>query len=227
CTRDEVLPSLLRHSALPPFRHSAIPPALRLAPESPVSVPGWFAGGVLCGLVPRACRLGIPPRSLLLLPGTHRGESLFQWHLKACFRSRLVLEIGNHHPRQPPADRPLDVPQISLLVRRHEGKGIAHCFRPCGAAHPVDVILGHLGYIEIHYVTQLLDVDPALSDVRGNQYLVFPALEPGQCLSPLRLRPVTMNPLRLDAVSNQELPHPIGAMLGAGKDQRLLQLASL
>ena len=77
-----------------------------------------------------------------------------------------------------------------LLVRCHEGKGIANRFSPRRAAHPVDIIFGHFRHIENS------PRDPALRcRSRAGRYQwrpgpIFPALEPGQRLGPLRLRPV-------------------------------------
>ena len=55
----------------------------------------------------------------------------------------------------------------------------------------------------------------------------FPFLKPASACGPLRLRPVAVNPLGLDAVLHQILRQPVGAVLGAGEHERVLHLAPL
>ena len=55
----------------------------------------------------------------------------------------------------------------------------------------------------------------------------LPRLEAGECLGPLRLRAVAVDPLGGDAVLHEEVVQPVGAVLGAGEDQHLLHLAAL
>jgi hypothetical protein len=142
-------------------------------------------------------------------------------------RLRLVVEVGQRHPRQPGAQGALDRLQIRFFIGRHEGEGIADRFGARGASHPVDVVLRHRRHIEIDDVTQLLDVDPARGDVGRHQHAILAARNPAQRFGPLRLGPVAVDPLRLDALLDELLVEPIGAMLGAGEDQDLIHVSAL
>jgi hypothetical protein len=46
-------------------------------------------------------------RAFLCLPRADRGDALGVRHFEA-FRARVVVEVGDRHPREPPADRALD-----------------------------------------------------------------------------------------------------------------------
>jgi hypothetical protein len=59
----------------------------------------------------------------------------------------------------------------------------------------MDVILRHSRHVEIDHVSERGDVDAARRDIGRNQHAVFPALEPGQRVSALRLRAVAMDAL--------------------------------
>ena len=113
-------------------------------------------------------------------------------------------------------DSALDLADGGLLLRSHECDGVSGQLRTAGAPHPVDVVLRYGGDVEVHYMPQGFDVDPARSDVRGHQHPVLPRLESRERLRALRLRPVSMDALGGDAVSDQELAQPIRAVLGSG-----------
>src|SRR5260370_11970709 len=69
------------------------------------------------------------------------------------------------------------------------------------------------------------DVDAARGDVGRYQYPIFAALESGQRLRPLRLRPVPVNALDRDPRLAQMPRETIGAVLGAREHERVLDFA--
>jgi hypothetical protein len=79
----------------------------------------------------------------------------------------------------------------------------------------VDVIVWHLGHVEVHDVAERVDVDAACSDIRGDEHRESAALEPRERGGTLRLRPVPVDPLGLDPSLHEEISQPVGAMLRA------------
>ncbi len=91
----------------------------------------------------------------------------------------------------------------------------------------MDVIVGRFRHIEIHHVSERLDVDSTRGDVRRDQNFVLSILESGQCRGPLSLRTISVDPFRLDSTFHQLLGQAIRAMLGTREDQRLLHFAAI
>jgi len=125
-------------------------------------------------------RLRLRTRSLFGFSGADRGDSFADRDLQSSLRPRVVIEIGDGDLRQSLPDRFLDRAQIVLLVRRDERKGIADFSSASGASHPMDVIVGCFGHVEVHNMPESLDVDSARSDVRRHQHAVRAVLEAGQ-----------------------------------------------
>src|SRR5690606_13125786 len=143
------------------------------------------AGGPVLGL---ALRLGLRPGPLFRLPGANGRYPLGDGNLEPLRRLAGVIEIRQGNSQQLVADRPLDRPQISLLLWCDERKCIAGGFGAGRAAHPVDVILRLVRHVEVHHMPQLLDVDPAGHDIGRHQHLDAARLEARQRIGPLGLR---------------------------------------
>src|SRR4029078_2517840 len=87
------------------------------------------------------------------------------------------------------------------------------------AADAMDVVLRCSRHVEVHDVTQGLDVDASRGDIGGDEHPILPALETAERLHPLRLRAVAVDARGRDAVMQQVLWQPARTMLGPGEDK--------
>ena len=87
------------------------------------------------------------------------------------------------------------------------------------AANAMDEAFGHFRQVVIDDMSDVLDVDPAGSDVGGDQDAKTALLEGGKGGGPLRLRAVTMDHGGLNTLTDQVLGDALGAPLGAREDQ--------
>ena len=85
----------------------------------------------------------------------------------------------------------------------------------------MNIVFRDIGQFKVHHVRQLLDIQTAGGDVRGNQHAYLAGLEPGQCTGTRPLALVAVNGRAADAVLFELLREAVGAVLGAGKDQHL------
>ena len=92
------------------------------------------------------------------------------------------------------------------------------------AADAVDVGLGHLRQVVVDYERQLVDVDAAGGDIRGDQHAARPRLEVVHRPHAGILRLVAVDGRRLDARPVEDAGQPVGAVFGAGEDQHLPRL---
>ncbi len=92
---------------------------------------------------------------------------------------------------------------------------------PAGAADPVHVILGHFRNFVIDHVRQLFDIQPACSDVGGDQRPNAAGLEVGQRLGARTLALVAVDGGGRETVGSKLFRQPVGAVLGAGEDEHL------
>jgi hypothetical protein len=83
----------------------------------------------------------------------------------------------------------------------------------------MDEVFGHLRQIEIHYVSDSVDVNASGRDIGCNQHSVGTVLESAQRLIPLALRAIAMNASRVHAHSCQILGETVCTVLGAGENQ--------
>ncbi len=83
------------------------------------------------------------------------------------------------------------------------------------------VVFAHIGDVVVDHVRQVVDVDPARSDVGGHQGADGAALEVGQRLGARALALVAVQRQRTDAVGIEVVGHVVGAKLGACKHQHL------
>ena len=138
-----------------------------------------------------------------------------------------VVEARHRDAGQALADLALDGGEVRRLFRRYEREGVARHLGARRAAHAVDVVLGHVGDVEVDDVRERLDVDAARGDVGRDEDAVAPLLEAGQRLRALRLRAVAVNALAGDALLQERLGQPVGAVLRAREDEHVLDLAAL
>ena len=92
--------------------------------------------------------------------------------------------------------QPLDVAQIGPLVIGAEADRHARCAGARGAADAVDILLGHVGQLEIDDVADARDVDAARGDVGRDQDLRLARLELAERALALRLALVAMDRVR-------------------------------
>ncbi len=118
----------------------------------------------------------------------------------------------------------LDVAQIGPLVIRHEADRHARRAGARGAADAVDVLLRHVGQLEVEHMADARHVDAARGDVGRDQHLDLADLELAQRALALRLALVAVDRVGGDAGMAEQLHDAVGAVLGAGEDQAALDL---
>src|SRR5439155_963384 len=85
-------------------------------------------------------------------------------------RQRPAVAAGSgSHGGDLLADQLLDRGDRLVVVRRHDGDGGAGFSRAAGAADAVDIIVGVMRHVEIEYVADVRDVEPAGGDVGSDQ----------------------------------------------------------
>jgi len=143
------------------------------------------------------------PCALFTLPRPNLRDALRERDLEPGLGLRRVIEVWHHDARQSPAERPLDVPQRSLFLGRHQGERLARCFRPARPAHSVDVVFRRQRYVEVDDMSERVHVDPASRDVGRDQHGKRAVPKASQRRGALRLRAVPMDPLGPDAALHQ------------------------
>src|SRR5690606_6764504 len=131
------------------------------------------------------------------------------------------------HPGERDLGQPLDVAQVLALVLRAEADRNALAPGARGAADAVDVLLGHVGQLEIDDVADARDVDPARGDVGRDEHLDAALAELVERTFALRLALVAVDRVGGEARLGELLHHPVGAVLGAGEHQHAVHLARL
>ena len=121
----------------------------------------------------------------------------------------------------------LDVHHEAFLVHADEADGFASGACTARAADAVNVVLGHVGNLVVHDMWQVVDIDPAGSNVGGNQGADLTALETCQCLGAGALALVAVQCHRAHAILCEELSHIVGAEFGAGEHQYLAPVVLL
>src|SRR5687767_8466792 len=98
--------------------------------------------------------LGPSSRTLLVFPGPDLRDALRERHLELRLRSRRIVEVRKRDAGQRATDRLFDRTQIRLLFARHERERVARRFRAAGAPDPMNIVVGHDRYIEVHHVAE-------------------------------------------------------------------------
>src|ERR1035437_3949977 len=125
------------------------------------------------------------------------------------------------------ADQLFDIAQKGHFLSRAKRDRDALRAGARGAADAMDIGLGNVGEIEVHHMTDAVDVDAAGGNVGGDQGADLAGAE---CpLHPLAmiLRLVAVNGVGGDAGPCEALHDLVRAMLGSGKDQRATNLLLL
>ena len=156
-----------------------------------------------------------------MMPAAVPARGRVRGHLRA----RRVVEVRQRHARQPLIDRALDAAQARLFLGRHERDRRARRRHARRAVDAVDVVLRRGRHVEVDDMAERGDVDAARGDVGRDQHAVLPALEAGERLGALRLRPVAVDALHLHAVLAEVLREPVRAVLRAREDERVLHAA--
>src|SRR2546430_5825134 len=74
---------------------------------------------------------------------------------------------------------PLDIAQVSPLLRAAESNCDARRSGPRGAADAVHILFGHVGQVEVHDMADARNINAARGYVGRDQYLDVARLEPG------------------------------------------------
>ena len=138
-----------------------------------------------------------------------------------------MLEAGNFQTLQRPFDQLFNVLQLRTLIVADERNRLALHAGTTGTADAVHVIFRHVGQFVVDDVRQRIDVDATGSNIGSHQRRQFALLEFRQHTRACALRFVAMDGSRLDAGLVQGPGQRIGAVLGAGKHQHLMQAARL
>src|SRR5690606_33245387 len=109
-----------------------------------------------------------------------------------------------------------------LFVGADQRYRLAAATGAAGTADTVHVVLRDVRQLEVDHMRQLVDVQPAGSDVSGNQYADPVCLEVGQRLGACALALVTVDSRSGQPILFQIFGQAVGTVLGAGKDQHLL-----
>ena len=134
------------------------------------------------------------------------------------------LRLGRHGAvgADAHADELLDRAQERPLVAGAERDRDAGGAGPRRAADAVDVLLGHVGQVVVDDVADPGDVDAAGGDVGGDEMGDPAGAERGEGALALALALVAVDRLGGDAGLLEVADDPVGAVLGAGEDQRPL-----
>src|SRR5690606_1008958 len=142
-------------------------------------------------------------------------------------RHFLAQAFGQRHLVERDLGQPLDVAQVIALVLGAEADRHALAPGARGATDAVDVLLGHIGQLEVDDVAHAGDVDPACRDVGRDEHADAAGLEVTQCSFALGLALVAVNRVGRNVALRELLHHPVGAVLGAGEDQHAVHLVRL
>jgi hypothetical protein len=154
-------------------------------------------------------------------------NSLSQRDFQSLRRTCVIVEAFDDNTWQLLVDRALDRPDVLFLIGAIERERLAGHFGATSTTNAVDVIFRGRWHVEVHYVSERFDIDAASSNICCNKYPILTALESRKRFRSLSLRPVSMNTLCLDSVSDQILGQTIGAMLGSGENKSFLHVAAL
>src|SRR3954471_3242779 len=132
-------------------------------------------------------------------------------------------EVGGQRcDRDPLARRALDVLEVAALLRAAEGDRDSVRTRARRAADAMDILLRHVGQVEVDHMADARDVDAARGNVGRDEDRHLSGLERRNRTLTLRLALVAVDGARGDA-RGFELPDDlVGAMLGAAEHQGAL-----
>ena len=134
----------------------------------------------------------------------------------------IGLEPGDDLLRDRGAQHALDLTEELQLIDADQRDGVARRAGTAGPADAVDVVLGHHRQLEVDDVGQAVDVEAARGDLGGDEDRRPAGLEVGQGADALALALVAVDRDRRDAVAAELLGESVGAVLGAGEHERLV-----
>ena len=132
-----------------------------------------------------------------------------------------AVRMVRHH-RKVFADEPFDIGEEGALVDGAERQGDPGGAGPARASDPVDVAFRLVREVEVDHVRQVDDVEAPGGDVRRHEHSRRAPLEARQRLLARVLRLVAVDRLGPDRVALELLGDRVGAVLGAGEDERVL-----
>ena len=158
---------------------------MRPAPTLPV--PGRFSGAriaaIAAGLVALLGTLAVTgrlPAPVTTGGGLFRflGPRAFRRQGRAASRERFAgLKARHDFALQLLLGQAFNVLELLEFVGTDQGDSLSGGAGPAGAADTVDVILGHIGQVHVDDLGQLLDIQPASSDIGGDQGADLAVLE--------------------------------------------------
>ena len=99
-----------------------------------------------------------------------------------------------------PFEKSFDVREQFMLIDANERIGPPFFSRSTGTADPVDVILRHIGKLEVDDMGKLIDIDSSRCDVCGNQHAEQPIFKIMEGFCPRRLTLISVNRLCRDPI---------------------------
>src|SRR5690606_762848 len=187
-----------------------------------------FAACIALRFGARVATRGLTPAPRLTSAATRCvARSADRLHMLGHDRDFLTQAFRQRHLVERDLGQPLDVAQIITLVLGAEADRHALAPGARGAADAVDVLLGHVGQLEVDHVADARDVDAARGDVGGDEDLGPAAPELVERPFALRLALVAVDRVGRDVRLGQLLHDAVGAVLGTGEDQHAVHLARL
>src|SRR5438094_1980870 len=120
-------------------------------------------------------------------------------------RPRLDVPIGDEavldRPRNRLPEQALDAAEEVCLVDADEADRLARRSGPTRPPDPMDVVLRVPRELEVHDMREVLDVEAARRDVRGDEDADLAGLELLQGAGPLRLGPIAVDRDRVEALA--------------------------
>ena len=138
--------------------------------------------------------------------------------------NRFTEAFGQAKRHGANAGQAFDVLHIAAFVTSNETHGDTFTTGTRGTADAVNILFGYVGQFEVEHVADAGDVDAARRDVGCDQNLDLPVTEGLQRCGALALRLVTVNGGGLDTGTGKPAHNAVGTVLGAGENQRAVDL---
>jgi hypothetical protein len=104
-----------------------------------------------------------------------RSFSLALW--RSSGRGSRVVEAFGAFAHDPSANEAFERAQGTLIFRRYEADGVAHCVRAARPANAVDIVLGVHREVIIDHMGDAVHIDPAGGNVGRDQHAYGAGLE--------------------------------------------------
>ena len=193
---------------------------------------GRVFGASCFGICPRHRGKGNLQQAKLLRQRLHNGAVAVVLALGACgegLTQRTDQELHAlgaeiRHRGQPgnlhrPPDDTLDLAHQARLARLHQRDRCAFATCAAGSTGPVDVDLRRTRDVVVDDMADVVDVEPARGNVRGNQHVQRVVAEAGHDPVPLLLRQTAVEGGGVTAAGGERLCKIVHFATGAGEDQ--------